>query len=649
MHADSPSSLHDIDAIRLIVEKSPEDAGGWKQLGMLLLRHGRAAESIPVLQHAVDLRPADSECLNALGVALHDIGRLDMALRYYRQAVLIQPDLAAVLSNLARALEDAGYPDEAMEHYVRALQFEPDNPGTLNALGALLYEQQRWREALSCYDRALLVKPDYAEAHSNRGNTLRVLGRFGEALEAQNRALALQSERSEFHANLGTVLQDQGQAEEALAAYTRAAELAPDDPHIASRWLFLSNFASREDPARQLESARHFGELVSCRARPFTTWPNPPDPDRPLRIGLVSADLRQHPVGYFLVDVLESLQRVAGDRLLLYGYANSVIADAITARIRACCDGWSAVARLPDATLAERIRSDGIDILIDLSGHTAHNRLPLFAWRPAPIQLTWLGYFATTGLAEIDYLLADPVSVPPEQQGNFSEGVWYLPDTRLCFSPPATALPVSALPSTRPGHTTFGCFQNPAKINDRVLQLWARIMSALPNANLRLQNQLFGDPANRDRFLLRLHQHGIAPARVRLCGRVARHDYLALHAEVDLILDTFPFPGGTTTCEALWMGVPTLTLAGQGLLARQGASLMTAAGLGDWVAGNEDEYLARAVAWSHDLPRLASLRAELRTRVARSPLCDADAFARHLESAWRAMWLQWLARPEHRQ
>ncbi|MBK1656076.1 O-linked N-acetylglucosamine transferase, SPINDLY family protein [Allochromatium vinosum] len=613
----------------------------WKQLSTVRVRDGRSAEAVPLLCYILEAYPSDAECLNALGVALHDLGRLDMALLCYRQAIQIKPDLAAVFFNLAHILEDLGYPDAAIEQYRYALQKKTDNPKAFNALGTLLHEQQRWQEALDCYDRALAIQPDYAEALSNRGNTLRALGRLEEALDAQMRALSIQPERAELHANLGTVLQEQGRAEEALAAYSRAAELKPNDPNIASRWLFLNNFAANENPPRLLSAARHFGELVRHRARPFETWPNLRDPHRPLRIGLVSADFHKHPVGYFLIDVLESLHRLAGERLLLHGYAASTIDDALTTRIRACCVDWSVVTTLSDAALAERIRADGIDILVDLSGHTAYNRLPMFAWKPAPIQVTWLGYFATTGLAEIDYLLADPISVPPEQQGHFSEQIWYLPETRLCFSPPDAAPAVCSLPAKRNGYITFGSFQNPAKLNDRVLRLWARVLNALPSARLRLQNQLFSDAANRARFERRLHVHGFDTTRIALHGRAPRTEYLAAHAEVDLILDTFPFPGGTTTCEALWMGVPTLTLAGQGLLARQGASLMTAAGLADWVADNEDEYLHKAIAWAHDPASLAELRAGLRAQVARSPLFDTERFARHLESAFRGMWLRY--------
>jgi protein O-GlcNAc transferase len=282
-------------------------------------------------------------------------------------------------------------------------------------------------------------------------------------------------------------------------------------------------------------------------------------------------------------------------------------------------------------------------VLLDLSGHTAKNRLPMFAWKPAPVQVSWLGYFASTGVAEMDYLLADATGVPHQHQSHFSETVWYLPDTRLCFTPPNTDLAVTPLPSLSNGFVTFGCYQNLAKVTDEVLNVWGRIFAALPQARLRLVSKYLKDPSVVAQLQLRLQQCGIAASRISLHGAIPRQDYLASHAGVDMVLDTFPYPGGTTTCESLWMGVPTLTLAGDTLLSRQGASLMTAAGLPDWIATSEDDYVAKAIAFSQNVPQLATLRAGLREQVRTSPLFDAPRFAKHFE---QALWEMWQAKQE---
>ena len=262
----------------------------------------------------------------------------------------------------------------------------------------------------------------------------------------------------------------------------------------------------------------------------------------------------------------------------------------------------------------------------------------MFAWKPAPVQVSWLGYFATTGVAEIDYLLADAVGVPEAQQTQFTESIWFLPDTRLCFTAPNVDLHVAALPALKNGHITFGCFQNLAKASDGVLELWGKILAALPDSTLRMQCKQLDEPAQVEQLLQRLQKCGIAPARVSTHRTTNRESYLAAHAEVDVILDTFPYPGGTTTCEALWMGVPTLTLAGDTLLARQGASLLSAAGLEQWIANSKEEYVAKAVALASDLADLAALRAGLREQVLASPLFDAPRFARNFEDALWGMW-----------
>jgi predicted O-linked N-acetylglucosamine transferase (SPINDLY family) len=353
----------------------------------------------------------------------------------------------------------------------------------------------------------------------------------------------------------------------------------------------------------------------------------------------VSGDLHSHPVGYFIEGLLAHLDR---RRLELVGYPTAVHSDELTARLRRRLDYWKAIVGLSDQAAAERIHADGIDILIDLAGHTAHNRLPVFAFKPAPVQVTWLGYFATTGLSQMDYLLADPVSVPLAHQGHFSETIWYLPDTRLCFTAPQVELPVVPLPAlARGGRVMFGNFQNLAKLGDEVLARWAAILAGCPGAWLRLQNKQLADAGVREQLRQRLRSAGIDPQRVAMHGPQQRQAYLAAYGEVDIVLDSFPYPGGTTTCEALWMGVPTVTLAGERLIARQGASLLSAAGLADWVAATPAEYVDKALSFARDLPALAGLRARLRAQMLASPLCDAPRFARHFESALWAMWQRW--------
>ncbi len=296
---------------------------------------------------------------------------------------------------------------------------------------------------------------------------------------------------------------------------------------------------------------------------------------------------------------------------------------------------------MSDEAAARKIHDDGIHILIDLAGFTSHHRLPVFAWKPAPVQVSWLGYLASTGMPGMDFVLASQVSVPESHQQHFSEKVWYLPDTANCLTPPTPSarLALTPPPAIRNGYITFGSFQSLIKINDDVLTLWGQLFQALPQARLRFHSKQMNIPASREQFLQRLGHHGIPPERVMIEGLIPSwEDYLATHSEVDIILDSFPYTGITTTCEALWMGVPTVTLAGNTMLARQGASLLTCAGLEEWIANTEEDYIALAVAHASDVTRLAQLRSGLRQKVLASPLFDAPRFARNLEAALQGMW-----------
>jgi predicted O-linked N-acetylglucosamine transferase (SPINDLY family) len=344
-----------------------------------------------------------------------------------------------------------------------------------------------------------------------------------------------------------------------------------------------------------------------------------------------------HPVGFFLEGIVASLDPA---RVELVAYTTNLQEDSVTSRLRSSFSEWHSLLGVSDEFAARRIRDDGIQVLIDLAGHTGHNRLPLFAWRPAPVQVSWLGYWASTGVQAMDYVLADEVSVPQQHRDQFTESIWYLPDTRLCYTPSADSMgvPLAPLPKSRNGYITFGSFQKLGKINDRVLALWGRVLHVLPDARLRVQNRQKNCPATREQFRERLFAMGIAPERVALEGEVPREAYLAAHADVDIILDTFPFPGDTTTCEALWMGVPTLTLAGETMLGRQGASMLACTGLQDWIASDEADFVAKAIAHAADAERLAHLRQGLRDKIIASPLFDSYRFAQNLQKALHEMW-----------
>ena len=618
---------------RRALQLKPGFAEAYNNLGSVLKELDQLDAAVASFRLALQLKPDYAEAHCNLGITLKDIGQFNDAAVSYRQAVELKPDFAEAHNNLGAVLQTLGQPDAALASYRRALEIKPDYAEAHSNLGSALLELGKFDAALASCRRALQIKPDYAEAHNNLGIVLKELGQPDAALASYRRALEIKPDFAEAYSNLGNVLRDLGQLDGALDSCRHALEFKPDFIGAYDILLFTLNYTNHT-PEYCLEEARKYGRRVSEKVTSrFTDWRCADHPER-LRVGIVSGDLHNHPVGYFLEGILAQLDPA---RIELIAYSTGHITSALTTRIQPFFSAWKPLFS-SDAEAARLIHNDGVHVLLDLAGHTAKNRLPMFAWKPAPVQASWLGYFATTGVPEMDYYIADEVSVPEAQRGHFSETIWYLPDTRLCFTAPDVDLPVAPLPALKNGCITFGCFQNLAKVGDEVLTVWGKILSTLPNARLRWQYKQLGDSVVRTGFVERLRQHGIDPARVVMHGGVSREAYLAAHAEVDVILDTFPFPGGTTTCEALWMGVPTLTLAGDTLLARQGASLLTAAGLGDWVATSVADHIDKAVALPGDLPKLAVLRAGLREQVSASPLFDAKRFARNFEAALWGMW-----------
>lgn len=667
---------------KAMTKRFPLHCFGWKVLGAVFKQVGRSVDALIPMQRAVALSPSDAEAHNNLGDVLKDLGQLDAAVMSYRCSLAIKPDFAEAHNNLGIALRILGQLDAAVASYRRALEIKPDFAKAHYNLGNILKDFGQLNAAIASYRQALEIKPDYAKVHHNLGNVLKDLGLPDAAVASYRQALEINPDYAEVHSNLGTTLHDLGQLEGAMASYRRALEIEPDfaeahnnlgviqkdlgqlnaamashhraleiKPDYAeahSNLLFTHNYLSDQSATALLAEARRFGDLAARRAHPYTDRLNVPEPGRSLRVGLVSGDLRSHPVGYFIESVLVALSSNASSRLKLIAYSSYVGGDMLTERIKASCHGWHSAVGISDESLARQIRDDRIDILIDLSGHTAHNRLPMFAWKPAPVQVSWLGYFATTGIGAMDYLIADPWSLPKMEEVHFTEKIWHLPETRLCFTAPQVNVEVSPLPALTNGFITFGSFNSLTKVNDAVVALWARVLMAVPESRLFLKARQLGDASERRSVVSRFATHGISADWLMLEGPEAREKYLDAYHRVDIALDPFPFPGGTTSVEGLWMGVPVLTLIGESLLARQGVGILMNAGLPEWLSINADDYVARAAAHAGDLSQLALLRSGLRRKVLASPLFDASRFARHFEAALTGMWAQWCNQPQRK-
>ena len=621
--------------------QAPDLARAHFYRGNLLLDRGHAQQALEAYAKAIAFKPGSAGTHYNIGNAKRALGRQEEAVLAYRKAIALKPDFSDAYAALGDVLKDLGCKEEALSSYRNAVEVTPEHAGAHFDLAFALYEWGRLEESAASFRRALEIQPDMLDVLGCLGVVLIGLKQFGAAADCFRKALDIQPRSAQAHNNLGSALKDLGQIEDALLSFRQALEIQPDLLEAHSNLLLTHNFLAGQSDTALLEEARRFGALVAQSARPSNNWSCQPEPGRCLRVGLVSADLRAHPVGYFLENVLAALADQGAQRLVFFAYSGSPVQDEVTDRIKTHCHSWHAVHEMSDEMLDQRIRQDGIDILIDLSGHTGDNRLPLFAWKPAPIQVSWLGYFATTGVAAMDYLIADPWTLPLSEAGNFTETIWRLPQTRLCFTPPAVALEVSPLPALSNGYVTFGCFNNLAKMDDAVVALWAQILIRVPTSRLFLMAAQLADASTRQQVARRFGMHGIAADRLILQRAVPRAQYLAAYQYVDIALDPFPYTGGATTAEALWMGVPVLTLEGKSFLSRQGVGLVVNAGLPDWVATDSSDYLARATQHASDLRRLAELRRGLRQQVLASPIFDAPRFAHHFEDALRAMWHKW--------
>lgn len=609
--------------------------------GNLLEDGGEPTKALALYDTATELAPFLARSHLNRGNALAACEDFNGAIEAFSKALEIDPNYAGAHFNLGNTYLRFGKLELACEAFTQALRVRPDYVDAEVALGAALDDLRQFESACAHYRRALKLQPDYVQVHCNLANSLKKLNRFEEALKSYQHTIALDPQYADAYNNMATVLQDLGRLDEAKSGYLKALELKPDSIDTLGNLLFVLNYVEPDPCCSPLAHARKFGDLVARKVEPYEHWNVSLHTDRCLRVGFVSGDLREHPVGFFLENVLKALVQRSAGRLLCVAYSNHSFEDAITQRLRSNFQLWRSCVGLSDAALAKQIHDDAIDVLIDLSGHTASNRLPAFAFRPAPVQVSWLGYFGTTGVQAMDYLLADPWTLPLSDECNFTEKIWRLPETRLCFTPPALSIDVSKLPALDNGYVTFGCFNNLTKMIEPVVALWSTILRAVPESRLFLKSPQLNEPSVRQRVQEQFSIHGIDFSRLLFEGLSPRHEYLAAYHRVDIALDPFPYTGGTTTVEALWMGVPVVTLAGDRYLSRQGVGLLANAGLNNWIANTTLDYVEIARSRSSDLQSLCSLRAQLREQVLGSPIFDAPRFAQHFENALRDMWRNW--------
>lgn len=625
-----------------ICRAEPGDAEAWFLLGAINGQMGLFDETIACCRRAIAIQPDYADAHYNLAQALMHRLRFAEAAEAYRHVVQRHPGHAVAFDNLGYALQQTGQYEEAVACHRRALQLQPRNAEALNNLGNASLGLGRKEEAVECYRQALQINPNYAEASNNLATALQRLGDYREAERAFLDALRARPGYAAARTNYGTLLLAEGRHAEAEVQLRAALRDQPDASKARSGLLFCLNYHSI-DAALIFREHREWDARHAAALGVGSAHANRPDPERRLRIGYVSPDLRTHSVAFFFESLLRHHDAALFETIC---YADVARPDATTARLQSLAGSWRNVAGQPPARVAEQIREDGVDILVDLAGHTGQDLMLAFARKPAPVQVTYLGYPNTTGLSAMDYRFTDAWADPPGQtEAWHSETLVRLPHGFLCYEPrPEADILVAPPPAVRNGYITFGSFNNVAKVTPDVVALWALILKRVPGARLLLKSKALQDISVRERYHNMFSREGIDAGRVELHGWIpSPGSHLALYDRIDIALDPFPYNGTTTTCEALWMGVPVITLAGRLHAGRVGVSLLSQIGLTEFIAENPERYLGKAVELAGDADRRATLRSELRERMKRSSLCDGASFARDVESAYRDMWRQWCA------
>ncbi len=621
----------------------PADAEVWRELGIVEAARGRGDEAIAAFREVLRLAPDFALAWNDLGNALLAHGQIAGAIAAYRQAVRVEPDAAIVLDNLGVALAAGGKLEDSAAIHRRSILLAPESARSHFNLGDVLAAMKRWDEAIAAFREAARLSPTHSETRHKLGLALFGSGKLDEAASRYREAISLKPSHATAWSNLAACLHHRRQHDAALQCFRQALSIRPAAADIHSNYIHCLSFHPDASAQAIAAETRRWDEQHACaiESRP-RAYRNDPDPDRPIRIGYVSPDFRNHVVGHNLLPLLREHDR---GRFTVCCYSATGGADAVTAQIRALAAEWREIADLTDEQAAERIQSDGIDILVDLAMHTAGNRLPLFTRKPAPVQATYLAYCGTTGLAAMDYRLSDPFLDPPGTDLTcYREETIRLPRSYWCYEPLGPTPAVSPLPAREAGYVVFGCLNYFAKISDRALELWLEILRAVPDSRLRL---LAPTGAGRERIAARLTECTLAPERLEFADAGSWSDYLENWRQIDVGLDPFPYGGGITTCDALWMGVPVISLSGQTAVGRGGRSILSNVDLPELIADSPEDYVQMAAALAGDLPRLNGLRSGLRERMEHSPLRDARGFAREIESAYREMWSRWCMKQGH--
>ncbi len=602
---------------------------------------GRLSEAEALYQQILQTQPETAGAYHGLGLLASQAKNCPLAIELFQKAIQLQPNIADYYQSLGSILAEQSNFAGAVTCYEKAIALNPNNALTYYKLGWAFKSQNKHAQAVLCFRRVIALDPNIAEAYNGLGNALRFLGKIEEAIANYQKTLELEPQHEMAHNNIACALQDKGLFDQAIPHFREALHINPNYQEAYSNLLFALNYVE-EDPHRLFAEHQGYHQQLALPLMPiFENYPNSCQNNRKLKIGYVSRDFKKHSVAYFIEPILAHHNH---KQFEITCYYDDIVIDDTTQRLQAHADHWKFSANLSHANLAELIKTDQIDILIDLGGH-AGDRLLTFAQRAAPVQITYLGYPTSSGLTAIDYRLSDHHVDPQGETEIFnSEKLLRMPHSYFCYQPYWQSPPVTPLPALETGILTLGCFNNHTKVTAQLLDLWAEIIKKIPNSRLLLKSstQHFNDPEIVKWVSEKLFSRGLTPEQIHILPSTrTTEEHLKYYQQIDIALDTYPYNGATTTCEALWMGIPVISWSGKTHASRMGLSLLNTVGLGHLVAKSAEEYLNIVINLTSDLNQLQDLRKNLRSQVSASPLTQAAQFTAHLETLYQNIWETW--------
>jgi len=615
--------------------KFPNSSILFNILGAVLDGQNELNEAVKNYKKAIKINPDYAQAYNNLGAALHKLKKIDDAINFYKKAINLKVNFPEALNNMGNATRDLGKLNEAIQYFKKAIEVKSNYSEAYHNLGSTNEELGNKKEALENYKKAIEIKPNYAGVYNSLGMLFVALKNFDEAISAYNKAIKLEPNYEKPYNNLGNLQSDLGKFDIANTLYRQALKIKPYYPKAYSNLLFNLNYKINFDVKTYLSEAKKLALNWRSNKKNLLVKHKYEKNPKKIKLGFVSSDFGNHPGGFFSLSTLRELKK---KNFELIAYSNLDRRDEFSEHFKPLFSKWHSINKKDDEEVVKHIIEDGIHILIDMQGHSAHNRLPIFLYKPAPIQASWLAQ-GSTGISEIDYFIGSHHITPVEDSEHFVERILKLPEISQCFTPPDFEVTINSLPALKNNFVTFGCLNKSTKINDDVINLWSKILLSIPNSKLLLKSWEFDNLKFCDDILRRFKKYNINKNNLIFQGKSkSRKELLEVYNEIDISLDPFPFQGNTSTCESSWMGVPVVTLKGDRYLSHFGESINSNLNMYDWIAKNQNDYVSIAMKFSSNIDKLSEIRKNLRNKTLQSPVCDAVRFTRHFDKILWDMW-----------